>query len=297
MLRRAPVFLLFFLVLSGCAQAPPVTPTETGPPPLVPPEADYGGVEGYVVGPDLLGLSNASVNAQGTNFSTLTDVDGYYALLPLPPGEYKLEANASGHQIIARAVSIGAGMSERADFTLPPIPAPEPYVDESFTRNGQIQCTFRANVKPASTNTNPSCSDLAKEQTGAYVPPTQGANLTLSPFVGGVLIEIEWQGSVPALHEKLCVAIRVSESDTWQQFEGPSILRVELGPTLLAELSQFAGRDYAATGGQLFFNLYPGEAASTDLLAAGGTFQQEYTMYVTVFYRQPPIPQFSRVAG
>lgn len=294
----AALGLTVFLLLAGCAESPnpALGPASTEPPPLVAPDADYGGIEGFVVGADVVPIANATVALLGTNLSSRTDATGYYALLPLPPGDYKVQANASGYAPVVRSLALGAGQGPRIDFTLYEIPNPEPYVDDAFVRRGQIQCTVRADAKPAGQNTNPSCSDVAKDQTAPYVPPTQGANISVLPGMMGLLVEVEWQGSVPLLGERLRVAVRVSEADTWRQFEGESVLRVELGPALLADMGEYAQRNYTQTGGQLFFNLYPGEAVSTEVLGAGATFQQDYTMYVTVFYRQEPVPGFTRAA-
>lgn len=292
MAARLPTFFvaLTCLGLSGClgGSGPKTSPAQDEePPPLVPPDAAWGAIEGLVVGPDVLPRPNVTVELLGTNRSATTDVFGYYAILPLDPGPYQTRVNETGFLPITRSVTVIAGLALRLDFSLRDIPLPGPYVDDSYVRRGQIQCQARA-VTPAG-ETNPSCTD-AHPATEPYLPPSRGANVSLLAGAEGLVIEVQWTPSV-AVNEKLRLAVRPGGIATWRQFEGASVLRVVLGPEELANLSAFAGKDYAAEGGALFFNLYPGESVG----GAGATFQQDYTLYVTVFYRMPPDPTYTRI--
>lgn len=292
-MNRRPWLLIAILPsiwLSGCfggSRSQTAAMDENEPPPLVPPDAAWGAIEGIVVGPDVLPRPNVTVELLGTNRSAVTDVFGYYAILPLDPGAYQARVNVTGHLPITRNLTVIAGLALRLDFSLREIPLPGPYVDESYVRRGQIQCQFRA-VTPAG-ETNPSCTD-AHPATEPYLPPSRGANVTLLAGVGGLVIEVQWTPSV-AVNEKLRLAIRPGGIATWRQIEGSSVLRVVLGPEQLANMSEFAGKDYGAEGGSLFFNLYPGETAA----GAGATFQQDYTIYVTVFYRIAPDFSYTRI--
>ncbi|HLE47565.1 MAG TPA: carboxypeptidase-like regulatory domain-containing protein [Candidatus Thermoplasmatota archaeon] len=292
---RWSVFVVATLVLSGCVGGSDkaASPTPSGPPPLVPPNADWGAIEGFVYDPEVLPVANATVNIVDQTINATTDADGYYNILHLQPGAYKLSVDVPRYQPIVRSVNVPLADVVRVDWALRDIPIPDPYVDDGYTRRGTLQCEVRANA--TGTNSNPSCSELAPEHTGPYIPPSRDANITLLPGAEGFLVELQWEGDVPVLHQKLRVAIRAGEAATWKQVEGPSVLRIEVGGKDMAAFSEFAQRNYTAEGGQIFFLVFPGEAASTAAGGAGMVIQQDYTLYVTVFYRQPPIPGYSRI--
>ncbi|HLE46812.1 MAG TPA: carboxypeptidase-like regulatory domain-containing protein, partial [Candidatus Thermoplasmatota archaeon] len=281
--------------LSGCAASGDKTAlTPSGPPPLVPADADWGAIEGFVYDPEVLPLANVTVQVLDYNASALTDADGYFAILHLDPGPHKVTVNISRFQPIIRSVNVPLADVLRVDFALRPIPIPDPYIDDGYVRRGTIQCDVRANA--SNQNSNPSCSELAPEHTGTYFPPGRDANVTFLPGVEGFTVELQWQPEIPVAHEKLRLAIRAGEASTWKQVEGTSVLSIVVGPQQMAEFSAFAQRNYTAEGGQIYFLVFPGESASAPGAGgAGGTFQQDYTLYVTVFYRMPPPAGYSRL--
>jgi hypothetical protein len=292
---RLRLLLTLLLLLSGClgsGKGPASTPTSTEPPPLVPADADYGGLEGFVFDADVLPRANATVLVDGTNRSAVTDALGYWSLVPMDPGSYVLIVNETNFVAVRRTVSVTPGQGLRVDFSLREVPVPEPYFDDGYVRRGQINCQARVN---ASQNTNPDCTEVGSQATGPYLPSGRGANITVGADVWAVLLELEWQSSV-ASNDRLRIAVRPNEGETWRQFEGKSVLRVPMDQATMTEFSAWAQKDYRANGGQMFFLVYAGESASTAAGGAGATVQQDYTLYVTVFYRMDIPEKFTRIA-
>jgi hypothetical protein len=289
--------LLFVLALSGCAGSarPTPSPTSTEPPPLVPPTAEYGGVEGLVYSPEVLPLANISVMVVGSNRTALTDATGYYNVLPLDPGTYTLEVNQTGYQPSKHNIAVAAGQGLRVDFSLLAIPAPSPYVDASYQRRGHLDCQARANS--GTTASNPDCTEAGQQYTGAYLPPGRGANLTVGADVQAILLELQWTSSVGTVNDVLRLAVRPNDGETWKEFQGKSVLRVEMDEAKMAEFEKFSQKSYAKHGGQIFFLVYPGEAAANAGAGAGATFQQDYTLYVTIFYRMGIPAHYTRIAA
>lgn len=293
---RAARLLPLLLLAAGCLgppDAPPPAPADSGPAFLVPPDADYGGLEGFVHDVSLVPMPNATVRVEGTNRSAVANGTGYWSLVPLEPGEYVLSVNESRHEPVRRIVSVVPGAGLRVDFTLREVPVPQPYIDDAYVRRGEITCQARVN---ATQNTNPDCTEVGQQFTGDYLPPGRGANITLGPDAYAVLLELEWQPSLTS-NERLRLAVRPSEGETWRQFEGTSVLRVALDQATMAELSAWAQKDYRANGGQMFFLVYPGDAVNTPAGGGGATFQQDYTLYATVFYRMDIPEKYTRLAA
>lgn len=291
--RTLPILLICLLLFAGCTKPAPdpadvTDPTE--PQGLVPSDGDEAAMEGFVYGPDVLPIANVTIHVGGANTtSVLSDASGYYAVFPIPSGSYHVFVNESRYVPLHRNVTLGAGETRRLDFALRDIPAPEPYVDDGYTRRATLTCRARANG--TGTETNPSCTDIAPDRTGEYLPPATGPNVTIGPAVQGVSIELQWTASIPTTNSKLRLALRPTNSETWRQVEGTSVLKVVLQKSDLDAIKAKYAKDYATDGGQMFFEIYPGEAAAAPGQGgAGATVIQDYTLYISVFYRMP-VPQ------
>ena len=109
MLRRT-VPLLLLLCFGICVPRPQAQTTTTGE------------LAGVVTDPSGAVLVNAAVTltnaATGATQSTQTNTSGAYRFALLPPGAYKVAANASGFQGVARQVVIGLGASASANLQL-----------------------------------------------------------------------------------------------------------------------------------------------------------------------------------
>ncbi len=63
-------------------------------------------------------LNNARVSVVGTNLETLTNGDGEFRLMNLPPGEVRLKVSYAGLESQTAAVQVAAGSVARRDFDL-----------------------------------------------------------------------------------------------------------------------------------------------------------------------------------
>ncbi len=78
-----------------------------------------GAVQGAVVSAaDGHPLANVTVRAVGTNAGAVTGPAGEFLVRGLPPGGYRLEASFVGYRPGSRRVTVAAGDTVRADFTL-----------------------------------------------------------------------------------------------------------------------------------------------------------------------------------
>ncbi len=78
-----------------------------------------GAIEGYVY--DAVtgqGLPYANVVIEGTKLGSATDVNGYYTILNVPPGKYRVRASILGYKDKVQEVSVGPGEIKKLDFYL-----------------------------------------------------------------------------------------------------------------------------------------------------------------------------------
>ena len=78
-----------------------------------------GAIEGYVY--DAVtgqGLPYANVVIEGTKLGSATDVNGYYTILNVPPGRYRVRASILGYRDRVQEVSVAPGEIRRLDFYL-----------------------------------------------------------------------------------------------------------------------------------------------------------------------------------
>lgn len=64
-------------------------------------------------------IFGATVTVEGTARRAVTDRDGSYTLRNVPAGSYTVEAVLTGYERQAQPVTVGAGATERVDFSLP----------------------------------------------------------------------------------------------------------------------------------------------------------------------------------
>ena len=56
---------------------------------------------------------------EGTDHSTLTDVDGSFVLRNLPPGDHRMSVIRPGYEVVSRSLRLTAGQERIEAFTLP----------------------------------------------------------------------------------------------------------------------------------------------------------------------------------
>lgn len=86
----------------------------------------YGGLYGKITGRVTdsqtgEGLPQAAVKIEGTTMIAITDLDGYYVFLNVPPGEYTLSAQYTGYQVLkVENIGVVADRTVEVNFPLKP---------------------------------------------------------------------------------------------------------------------------------------------------------------------------------
>jgi hypothetical protein len=125
--RAAPTFGAFaavlMMALAGClghhttASLPAANPdgTETA--------FDTATIVGRVVDEEIVPVANASVAADGTGISAVTDIAGAFALPDLPVGNHTLVVQRDGYAELRQSVLVGAGETVTVDLRLTLLPS------------------------------------------------------------------------------------------------------------------------------------------------------------------------------
>lgn len=134
--------------MAGCADAPALSaPGGTGPisdADLI--DAETGAVQGHISTEDLLPISGALVALRGTEFSTMTDENGFFLFRGVPPGPQTLDIAALGYSSTARLVAVEAGLVANIEITLSIIPIPDQAYVSVLQDAGFLECAMGAVV-------------------------------------------------------------------------------------------------------------------------------------------------------
>lgn len=286
-----PIIVLS-LLLAGCAGAAPATKrAEPSPNTQVAVEDDVevGQILGRVLDDEFQLLGGVLARVDGTGLSITTSDDGVFFFRDVPIGSQDVILAKPGYTEKNLTVEVRAQERVKVEVFLVRAPNLNPYMDAGFTFRGQINCSGRVNA--TGTDANPEC--------GAVEPQFDMGRTTFLEFLPNMrwtLIEIEWTPSVPAVNVELTLAIRPFIGESWRQVEGPSPIRVLLGPEDWASIKDYANRDYPKNGGQLQLYMFPGEPVNTNGVGAGAALVQDFTIYSTSWYGQEPEPMFTRLS-
>jgi len=284
--------LLVSLLLAGCAGPGPAAKnadTTLAAQPPVDEDIEVGQILGRVLDDEFQLLGGVLARVDGTSLSVTTSDDGVFFFRDVPTGSQDVVLAKAGYT--AKNVTVDVRPDERVKVEVFLIRAPnlKPYVDAGFTFRGQINCSGRVNA--TGTDANPEC--------GAVEPQFDMGRTTFLEFLPNMrwtLIEIEWTPSIPGVNAELTLAIRPFVGESWRQVEGPSPIRVLLGPDDWTSIKEYANRDYPKNGGQLQLYMFPGEPVNTNGVGAGAAIVQDFTIYSTSWYGQEHDPEFTRLS-
>ena len=286
-------FLALTLLLAGCAGSTPAArnsvPSSAAQEAPVDEDLETGQILGRVLDDEFQLLSGVLARVDGTDLSVTTSDDGVFFFRDVPIGSRDVFLAKPGYSAKNVTVQVRAEEREKIEVFLVRAPNLNPYMDAGFTFRGQINCSGRVNA--TGTDANPEC--------GAVEPQFDMGRTTFLEFLPNLrwtLIEIEWTPSVPAVNVELTLAIRPFVGESWRQVEGPSPIRVLLGPGDWASIREYADRDYPKNGGQLQLYMFPGEPVNANGVGAGAAVVQDFTIYSTSWYGQEPDPTFTRLS-
>jgi hypothetical protein len=137
--------LVLPLVLSACVgssggpSASSAAPSD--PPHLAAGEFPEGGaIEGRVFDDEAKPLSGAQVSIVSPSLSVLTGAEGEFRFRALAPGTYRLGAQALGHEVGARSVTVEAGQTAKVVFSLRPLAVNVAYQETFGPFQGYFEC-------------------------------------------------------------------------------------------------------------------------------------------------------------
>ena len=143
---------------------------------------ETGTINGTVRTADGATLSGATVTVEGTNLGALTRADGSYTVEGVPAGTHTVRARYLGYRSGSRTVSVSAGGSATADFTL----ELDPLSMEELVVTGTATGTQKLEASYAVTTVNTEqISQRAPQSTADMVEAIPGFHVEGSGGVGG----------------------------------------------------------------------------------------------------------------
>ena len=109
----------------------------------------YGRVAGRVLQTETgEGLTGAQVVVSGTSIGAVTDENGRYLLPRVPAGSQTVEATYLGRATGSETVSVSAGQTATADFSLEPLAIAQPELVVGIRATGQAEALSRQKAAP-----------------------------------------------------------------------------------------------------------------------------------------------------
>lgn len=276
--------------------------------------ATTGSIKG-TVGSDLFEpLGGATVAIVETGDQTTVAKNGEFVLNDIEPGRFTLIASALGYEQAKRAVDVTAGEVSEVRVQLVRLASDDPYV-ELIDHSGIISygaawtaelpvigCLFVDSPSvPGAPDYNPdACGQLSSAPAGSTQP-----EFAVTDDVKTILVEMVWHPAGP-LGEFLKIDLvcplvprgflgQVSDEEHICYFpttsrDSPIIHRIDE--------AHWVDNDYNATGTWVarvfpsYGTLGTYELAGIDL---GVTYQQEFTVYITVFHKEPAPEGYSSI--
>jgi len=276
MVRAAPLALASVLglaaLLSGCSGKAAGQDTTSGFLEAAPAAADKGAVSGVVVDQAIRPLANANVTL-GKLGSTRTDAQGRFTFNDVDPGFVVLMASAKGYFATQATADVKAGETARVRIQLLADLSPTPYhVTLQFKGfieawGGIAQFFVEEAYSTATGNGTSLCQ--------CYYKFTPDLNLS------GMVLEAVWSDSAPhptgAEDDQYYTNVNQADSDMFEQNYCSSPCRVDVS---LGDYKQGAQTEAYMQG--------PDEYVAVN---------QDYQMYISLFYRAPQPAKWSFVAG
>lgn len=265
--------LVFGVLLGGCTGAPaaPGGATSSAPAPEV--SSDAGAIAGNVVDDELKPITDAELVLGGANMSAVrSDAQGAFTINGVPPGTHTLLVARLGFLAASKRVDVVAGETTRVQITLAPLPVLEPRV-ENFIDNGHI--TFSAVVPSVAFHSQ---STLGPYKVLFYQNATAGAV--------GVVSTGTWDRSTPLTASRMGLTLSLGDESNYSAGKAPVTSRIfDLEIEKLQRFSIRFDVVHVCTDGVSCAEDPPNRVAQV-------VYDQETTVYTSVFYVDPPAADF-----
>lgn len=327
MLPRTLVALVLaaLVPLAGC-----VSPDEAEPPAIEPAAAastvgnatsaapTTGSLVVLVRMPDLTVLRGASVTV--ANNTLLTGDDGTARFAALPAGTHQVQAKKEAHRTAELAVEIVAGQETRTEAVLPALEETDAHSHEDglfehrdlYTFEGHFDCSLTYVIITGD------CALLLDNVTEqADVPARPGDNTAERNIIDfpldltwtSLVVEMTWAPGVatPATGQDMTLAIEPAEAPAdghaakYARVAGASPLRMQLDAgekheTATAEdmPNPLGGEVLRARAYVMGVGHHP---AGTDFLGVSFAQNQDFTLYVSIFYGESAPEGYTAIPG
>lgn len=277
--------------------------------------SDTGGIEGIVTDEAIQPVEEATILIAELGEETTTRADGSFAFSEVTPGTYTLEITADGFLGTEKTVEVSSGDVATAEIVLAHEPSVEPF-SQQFEYKGFLECS--AAVSDAVVDA------VAQTPAPAYgavavcgIPNSLlGGNATNDRFLftqqveanpWQMVTELTWEPGTP-LTQEMSLNVEAegfsnNNSATFAQDAGPNplILRTdrETIAGVVGNLSEACvggddgacNRNYVEDGGPLQLRTF----VDATELEPGIAVQQDYTLFMSVFYNTPACESYSIV--
>ncbi len=273
--------LALAIVLAGCTSDAPDDAGPGGEPTGTPGGLDQ--LSGFVIDGAIVPLEGATVSVPAIGLEAIADENGRYGLNGLPVDEpIVVIAQADGFVPSSKSISLSPDVATRLNFTLVPVPVLEPY-HEVLSFDGIIACSgiTRVSGQPAQRT----------DCTPAGAPDQRTWDIPVDSELAGAVIEVAWNKQSDAARDMNLSVQTVGFGEFNEQLvalEGESILR---GYIPNAKATKF----YGGNGGIFRVSVDIGRNVANDEAQSGQGFaaQQDFELFVSLFYVAPPPPTYT----
>lgn len=275
------IFLILLAASAGCAGKPQAVSQDAGA------ATDASTVttilEGWVMDEESIPLVEAEILIQGLELGRLTNSEGGYRFVDLPPGEYLLSVAKTGYVNGTQFAQVRQGFATVLNFTLLPELGIEPYTQTQLFE-GHIVCHAFVGDDPETGNF---------QDCGASSP----TNLPSTTFevhsnAVQVLVEVEWVPASAAA-EQLLLTVQTTDRGAqnlrFAHYSGPTGIRAVINEDNL--------NFYFPSGGPLEVRMGPGPSINNPSGRAGigVALEQDFTVHLTQFFVQAGADGFTAI--
>lgn len=226
-----------------------------------PPTPDPGTIEGQVLDDAGLPVPDAAITLLHSAHNATTGTGGAFRMTEVEPGPAVLVAAKTGYSTQTQRGNLTAGDRIFVEFVLQAGPQSNPR-HETLVFDGLMPCGLVAGL---------SCGPLVEAEMPRH-------HFEVDPGLAGIVVELQWSATEPVAQKLRLDATAATPQACGEVFAtrtGQSVLRIQ------------DTEGFPIAGGHLCALVLPEEDAA---------FQQEYTLYVTLFYHAEPDSDFTAIA-
>lgn len=274
---RAPIALLVAALLAtalaGCLQGSGSPKTGTSAPASGPDPQTSGTIVGTVVDEENVLVPAVRIDLLGTKRWALTNQNGSFLFDVVPPGPHVVQATLGNQTPVRQSVVVNVGEVAQVVLHVAFPPITRPY-NVTAVERGFLGCSVNG------------------EQCPGYPSPNEKHlfDVHFGPEMAGLLVEVVWH---PTVSPEALASLRI---DVYQNSIN-SILNWTYGKPPVLRLRLPGEAHFRNVEGPIHVNV---ESDWTNAFIqahpnAGALLEQDFTVYITQFYRQDQSGRFSAI--